>query len=92
MGNIIIQVPADLGSLIFNYTGILPIALMAALYAEYKFITVDIGTYISHSDSAAFQNIKFADKLKANRVDIHDPCTLCDDNAGEKNGFCICRG
>ena len=61
--------------------GIFAIILMVVVDVEYKIITVDIGRYDSHSDSGVFNNTKFAEKLKNDRLDILGQHTLPVDHA-----------
>ncbi|XP_023213250.1 protein ALP1-like, partial [Centruroides sculpturatus] len=61
--HIVLQCPANTGSLNYNYKGRFSKILMAVADAHYKFIFVDFGHYGSKSDGGVFQKCTFGKKI-----------------------------
>ena len=84
--HVIIQTPENSAPFI-KYWGTFSIILMMVVDADYKFITVVICSYGSHSDICVFNNTKFTEKLKTGKLNIRDLHTLPGDDAGEIKPF-----
>lgn len=54
--HVVIQAPADSGSLYFSYKKTFSTVLLAVVSADYKFIFIDVGAYNKNSDGAIFAN------------------------------------
>lgn len=65
-----IQKPNQSGSLFFNYKQHFSVILMAVVDADYCFISVDIGSYGSVSDSNVFQHSNFGLKLEMGQLHV----------------------
>lgn len=52
--HVVNEVPANRGSLYYNYKHIFPVVLMALVDAECKFVYADIGGYGKQSDGGVF--------------------------------------
>lgn len=55
MGNIVIQAPSNSGSLYFSYEATFSAVLLVVVYADYRFLVVDMDRYGSNIVGAASQ-------------------------------------
>ena len=76
--HVVIQAPANSGSMYFNYKGTFSIVLMALVDAEYCFIAVDIGNYGSNSDGAIFRDSKLGKGLENGSLHVSNANTIPD--------------
>ena len=60
----VIQKPANSGSLYLNYKGTFSVVLMAISDANYKFVSVEVGSYGKQSDGGIFSSSKLGQFLK----------------------------
>lgn len=75
-----IQKPNQSGSLFFNYKQHFSVILIAVVDADYCFISVDIGSYGSVSDSNVFQHSNFGRKLEMGQLHIPENRQLPNNN------------
>lgn len=77
-----IRCPINSGSDFYNYKGNYSIVLLALVDANYKFISVDVGSYGRNSDGAIFSNSQLGKSLANNSLNIpHDKALV---EGGEK--------
>lgn len=69
----VMQAPANSGSIFFNYKKTHSIVLMAVADAEYKFSFVDVGCNGRISDGGIFNKCRFAEKMQRN--ELHFPAS-----------------
>lgn len=74
--HVYIKCPPNSGTLHFCYKHRFSIVLLAIVDPDYKFITIDIGSYGKDSDSTIFQRSSFYQKLVENQLNIPGPKTL----------------
>lgn len=74
--HIVIQAPANSGTLYHNYKGTFSIVLLAVVDHNYCFTMVDIGSYGHHSDSGIFVNCAFGKRLYHGSMNIPPPKEL----------------
>lgn len=75
-----IKCPANSGSMYYNYKHFFSINLLAVTDANYKFITVDIGSYGKDSDGGVLSNSKFLKCIENNSLNIPKEETLPNSN------------
>ena len=68
--HIVIQAPANGGSIYFNYKGYHSIVLMAVLDAHYRFILVDISDAGHQSDGGVFANYDLGEAIENQTLHI----------------------
>lgn len=56
--HVVIEAPANRGSLYFNYKKTFSIVLLALVDAHYKFIAIDVDSYGKNSDGSIFSHSK----------------------------------
>ncbi|XP_034097002.1 protein ANTAGONIST OF LIKE HETEROCHROMATIN PROTEIN 1-like [Gymnodraco acuticeps] len=62
--HVVIQAPANSGSLYFNYTSSHSLILLAVVDAEYLFRVVDVGGFGRSSDGGSLRNSAFGESLR----------------------------
>jgi hypothetical protein len=65
-----IRKPTESGSQFFNYKYFFSTVLMAVADTGYCFISVEIGAYVSASDSNVFKTSTFGKLLESNKLNI----------------------
>lgn len=75
-----LQKPDLSGSLFYNYKTFFSIVLMAVVDAEYRFISIDVGSYGGSNDSSVFQKSNFGRRLSANQLHLPQNRRLPADN------------
>ena len=68
------KMPAETGSLFYNYKHFFSILLLALVDANYCFIAVDVGAAGKSSDSNVFKNSNIGRKLESNTLGIPPQC------------------
>lgn len=68
--HVILDKPANSGSLFFNYKKTFSIVLLALVDANYKFIAIDVGAYGKSSDGGIFKTSAFGTKFFNNDLQI----------------------
>jgi len=74
--HVVMQAPANSGSVFYNYKGSFSIVLLAIVDAEYRFIAVDIGQYGSSSDGGVFARSTIGRALQSNQLNLPDAAQL----------------
>lgn len=74
--HVIIQNPANSGSMYFNYKGTFSIVLMAVSDANYNFIYASVGCQGRISDGGVFRETSFYKKLDQGTLQLPDPEAL----------------
>lgn len=81
--------PNNSGSLFYNYKCFFSIVLLGVVDANYCFISVDIGSYGSCSDSYAFKNSNFGQRLEMGQLKLPPNKQLPGDVDGPKMPFVL---
>ncbi|XP_066590600.1 uncharacterized protein [Prorops nasuta] len=68
--HVVIEAPANTGSIYFNYKHTFSIVLLALVDVRYKFIFVDVGSYGRNSDGGIFAKTNLAKKLENGTLNI----------------------
>jgi hypothetical protein len=68
--HVVIEKPANSGSLFFNYKKDFSVVLLAVVDANYKFIAVDVGAYGKSSDGGIFRSSSFGKKFLRDKLNI----------------------
>lgn len=68
--HVVIQAPANSGSLYHNYKGTFSLVLLAVVDANYLFQIVDVGGYGRTSDSGSLRNSAFGEGLQDGTLDL----------------------
>ena len=90
--HVVIQAPANSGSMFYNYKGSFSVVLLALVDANYAFSMIDIGSYGRNSDGGTLAHSVFGQLLLAGKLDIPNdtalpgtttpmPCVLVGDEA-----------
>nr|CAI5817685.1 unnamed protein product [Callosobruchus analis] len=66
--HVIIQAPANTGSLYFSYKKSFSVVLLALISANCKFIVTDVGSYGKNSDGAIFSSSALGQLLRGNKL------------------------
>lgn len=74
--HVVIEAPANSGSLFFNYKKTFSIVLLALVDANYRFIWIDVGSYGKNSDSGVFSNSKLCKYLDENQLNVPNDHSL----------------
>lgn len=74
--HVVIESPAKSGSLYFNYKKTFSIVLLALVDANYRFISVDVGSYGKNSDSGIFRSSKLGKTLNKGKLNLPDDAKL----------------
>lgn len=74
--HVYMKCPNNSGTLHFCYKQRFSIVLLAIVDPDYKFITIDVGSYEKDSDSTIFQRCSFYQKLVENQLNISGPKPL----------------
>lgn len=89
-GKHIRRIKPDLtGSTFFNYKSFFSTVLMAFVDADYCFVSIDVGSYGSSSDSNIFKQTNFYKKMQTNQIHIPNPRPLPHDENGQHMPFVI---
>lgn len=81
--------PTQSGSLFYNYKNFFSIVLLGIVDANYCFISVDIGSYGSCSDSTAFKHSALGQKLEKGQLNLPLKSTLPGDDGGTSMPFVL---
>ncbi|KAL1277008.1 hypothetical protein QQF64_023681 [Cirrhinus molitorella] len=68
--HVLLQAPANLGSLFFNYKSTYSLVLLAVVDANYLFRVVDVVGYGRTSDSGTLRNSAFGESLRDGTLDL----------------------
>lgn len=74
--HVVIEAPANSGSLYFNYKKTFSVVLLALVDANYRFIWVDVGSYGKNSDSGIFTNSKLCKYLDEEQLNVPEDAAL----------------
>ena len=74
--HVVIQAPANSGSMYYNYKHNYSIVLLAVVDANYNFILVDVGAQGKNADGNVFANSNFGKRLKRHDLDLPLPASL----------------
>ena len=74
--HVVIQAPANSGSLYYNYKCTFSLVLMALVDAEVRFIAIDVGSYGCNSDGGIFSNSAMGRAVQSNKFNIPAPTPL----------------
>ena len=74
--HVVIQAPANNGSMLFNDKKLFSIVLLAVCNSNYEFIMIDIGESGRQSDGGIFANSNNGHVITNDLCDIPDPCKL----------------
>lgn len=78
--HVVIDAPSNSGSLYFNYKKTFSIVLLALVDANYKFISVDIGSYGKNSDGGILTNSSLGRGLENGTLNIPESSPLPETN------------
>lgn len=70
--HVVIEAPANSGSLFYNYKNTFSIVLMALVDADYRFIAVDVGAYGKNSDGGIYANSTFGKAIDEGTFNVPD--------------------
>lgn len=79
--HVVIQCPANSGSLYFNYNGTFSIVLMAMADHDYKFPFIDTGSCGSISDSGIFEKSALYEVIEQNKLNVPETSVILGDEA-----------
>lgn len=68
--HIVIEAPANSGTLFHNYKGTFSIVLLAICDAKYNFTLIDVGQYGSNNDSGVLANSDIGEVIENNKLKI----------------------
>nr|XP_055053261.1 uncharacterized protein LOC129438525 [Misgurnus anguillicaudatus] len=68
--HVVLQAPANSGSLFYNYKSTYSLVLLAVVDANYLFRVVDVGGYGRTSDSGTLRNSSFGEGLRDGMLDL----------------------
>ncbi|XP_072159792.1 uncharacterized protein [Bemisia tabaci] len=74
--HVVFEKPRKSGSLFFNYKKEFSIVLLALVDADYRFITVDVGSYGRNSDGGIFRSSSLGKSLANGTLNIPPPKAL----------------
>ncbi|XP_061610234.1 uncharacterized protein LOC133468394 [Phyllopteryx taeniolatus] len=74
--HVVIQAPANSGSLFYNYKGTRSVVLMAVVDASYRFRVVDVGAFGRSSDEGIFAASAFGQALGRGTLDLPEDAPL----------------
>jgi len=81
--------PTGIGSLRYKYKHFFSILLLALVYKNYCFITVDVGAVGKSGDSHVFKNSNIGRKLESNQLGIPGSRPLPNEENGKYMPFVI---
>lgn len=73
---VVIDAPANSGSLYYNYKKSFSVVLSALVDANYRFIAVDIGSYSKNSDGDIFANSNLGKSLDSEKLNVPEDCAF----------------
>nr|CAI5840912.1 unnamed protein product [Callosobruchus analis] len=79
--HVVIEAPANSGSLYFNYKKTFSVVLLALVDANYRFISVDVGAYGKNSDGGIFASSNMGKALLGNSFNIPPDKIIVGDEA-----------
>lgn len=71
-----IKKPVKFGSMYYNYKNFFSIDFLAVVDANYKFITINVGSYGKDSDAGVFEHCPFRHAIESGQLSLPEESTL----------------